>query len=73
MRLKIVAPTGRGLGTAVYLDGKQLTGVIGTSVEIDIEGLSRATITFHPSEIDIEGDFAVERKSAVLPKEVPHA
>jgi hypothetical protein len=61
MKLRITAPRMNGLGTEVYLDDKRLAYVTAVKVELGWGSANSATITFCPTEVDLEGQFDAAR------------
>jgi len=66
MRLKIVAPEkavpGRLDGTAqIFLDGRELKNVASIELSLMANEVNRATITFYPTEVRLEGEFDVQK------------
>ena len=71
MKLKIIATemTGSGRHTKIYLDGKELEKVFDVKVGLNVHEVNKATISFYPDEIDLEGDFKIARRSS-LPQRI---
>ena len=66
MNLKIVTNGMTGIGTKIYLDGKELKKVFDAKVKLNVHEANMATISFYPDEIDLVGDFKVARRSSLL-------
>lgn len=68
MDLKIVAPGTAGhraYRAKIYLEGKELQGVTNVLVECDVYDHNRATISFIPKSLELEGRFKVVEKRLV--------
>lgn len=65
MDLKIVAHSVVGHRATIYLDGKELRGVTNVLVECDALDSNRATISFIPKSLELEGRFKVVEKRLV--------
>ncbi len=64
MKLKIIAPGIAGPGTMVYLDDKKLENVTDVTVNINVDKVNEAIITFRPTRTEIDGEFKVDEKNA---------
>jgi len=62
MKLKIIAPDVMGRHTKIFLDDKELTHVTDVDISLQAGSLNTATITFIPTEIEVEGEFGIRTR-----------
>jgi hypothetical protein len=68
-KLRIVAPGMTSHNAQVYLDDKPLERVTGVLVTMAVDEVNHATISFYPSEIEIEGEVGVTKLTVEPSKE----
>lgn len=59
MKLRVVAPGMSGDCAKVFLDDKELHSCSALDIKLGVGELNEAVLCFHPSTVEIEGEFAV--------------
>lgn len=66
MKLKVKAPDGGcSLGTEIYVDGKKLKNVTSIAIDIRVDCMPKAVISFLPESVEVDGDFEVLKKAEI--------